>query len=71
MVVLDVPAGEWVRIIRAEYEEMPGLTLTRKQIERLWGLDDRLCDEVLAELLARGFLVRHPDGNYARPHEQF
>ena len=70
MVVLDVPASEWARIVRAEFQEMPGLTLTREQIERLWGLDEHTCDEVLADLVARGSLVRHADGRYARPHEQ-
>jgi hypothetical protein len=71
MVVLDIPSSEWVRIIRAEYEEMPGLTLTHKQVERLWSLDEQMCDEVLADLVGRGFLVRRPDGHYARPHEPF
>jgi hypothetical protein len=70
MVVLDVPVTDWMHLIRVEYLEMPGLTLTRSQMERLWGLDGGTCDEVLAELLARGFLVRHPDGRYARPREQ-
>lgn len=70
MVVLDVPVTDWMHLIRVEYLEMPGLTLTRRQMERLWGLDGGTCDEVLAELLARDFLVRHPDGRYARPREQ-
>jgi hypothetical protein len=70
MVVLDVPVTDWMHLIRVEYLEMPGLALTRSQMERLWGLDGGTCDEVLAELLARGFLVRHPDGRYARPREQ-
>ena len=70
MVVLDVPVTDWMHLIRVEYLEMPGPTLTRRQMERLWGLDGGTCDEVLAELLARGFLVRHPDGRYARPREQ-
>jgi hypothetical protein len=72
MVVLDIlPVSEWVHIIRAEYLEMPGLALTRRQMERLWGLDGGTCDEALTDLLAHGFLVCHPDGNYARPRDEF
>ena len=71
MPALESPVSDWVHIIQAEYREMPGLTLTRKQMERLWGLDDDMCDDVLAELLARGVLVRHTDGHYALRHEPY
>jgi hypothetical protein len=71
MPALESPVSDWVHIIQAEYREMPGLTLTRKQMERLWGLDEDMCDDVLAELLARGVLVRHTDGHYALRHEPY
>lgn len=71
MIVVDVSVSEWAHIIRAEYLEMPGLALTRRQVERMWGLEAGTCDEVLNELVAHGFLVRHPDGNFSRPRDQF
>ena len=30
---------DWAQLVRAEYLEVPGLTLTRDQAQRLWGLD--------------------------------
>ena len=27
---------DWLHLIRAEYPEIPGLHLTRKQVQRLW-----------------------------------
>jgi hypothetical protein len=42
--------------IRSEYEEMPGLCLTRAQAQRLWGLDADACDAVLSALVDIGYL---------------
>jgi hypothetical protein len=33
-----------VEIIRSEYLELPGLSLTKIQAQRLWGLDQATCD---------------------------
>ena len=30
---------DWLMLVRAEFVEMPGLSLTKPQVERLWGLD--------------------------------
>jgi hypothetical protein len=54
------------RLVHAEFREMPGLRLTRQQVRRLWGLDPATCDELLAALVASGFLTVMPDGRYAR-----
>jgi hypothetical protein len=56
--------AEWLRLIQAEYLEIPGLRLTKPQVERLWGLDPDLCDALLDELLATGFLKRTPKDAY-------
>jgi len=48
-----------VERVRGEYLEMPGLQLTRAQVCRLWGLEHRVCDAVLAELQAIHFLRRN------------
>jgi hypothetical protein len=52
--------------IRAEYEEMPGLSLSLDQARRLWGLDERVCTEVLTALVESGFLRRTPRGTYVK-----
>jgi len=52
--------------IRAEYLEMPGLSLTEDQACRFWGLDRRACAELLAELVAEQFLRRTRDGAFVR-----
>ena len=51
---------------RAEYLEMPGLSLTMGQAARLWGLGVEECREVLAELLKRNFLYLTPSGQFVR-----
>jgi hypothetical protein len=35
----DTQINDWLQLIRAEYLEVPGLRLTRPQVERLWELD--------------------------------
>ncbi len=55
-----------LRRIRAEYMEMPGLRLTRAQAQRLWGLDEQICLQLLESLTEDRFLYRGPDGTYAR-----
>ena len=59
-----------VRRVRGEYLEMPGLSLTEKQAERLWGLDREACIQVLAALTEARFLCRKPDGRYARVSDE-
>ena len=56
----------WLSRIRAEYLEMPGLSLTKSQAERLWGLDRQACEALLSALLESGFLRRTPRGGYVR-----
>ena len=55
---------DWLRLIQAEYLEMPGLALTRSQVQKLWGLDASLCDTVLDTLLARDFLEKAGHDTY-------
>jgi len=42
--------------VRGEFNEMPGLRLTKAQAARLLGLDPIACDEVLNRLVAASFL---------------
>ena len=52
--------------IEAEYREMPGLSLTASQAERLWGLDSSTCAFVLTTLIERRVLRQTPSGTYLR-----
>ena len=52
--------------IRGEYLEMPGLRLKREQAQRLWGLDESTCAQLLECLVDIKFLYRTVDGKYAR-----
>ena len=52
--------------IRGEYLEMPGLRLKREQAQRLWGLDESTCAQLLESLVDVKFLYRTVDGKYAR-----
>jgi hypothetical protein len=56
--------GDLLRRIRGEYLEMPGLRVTPREAQRLFGLDAAMCDELLDSLLHSGFLVRASDGTF-------
>ena len=66
MLVADKVVAEWTKRIRGEYLEMPGLSLTRAQMQRLWLIDRPLCDAVVDGLVASGFLECRPGYTYAR-----
>jgi hypothetical protein len=52
--------------LRAEYLEMPGLRLTREQVQRLCGVERAVCQPVLDTLVETKFLCMKADGTYAR-----
>lgn len=52
--------------IYGEFLEMPGLRLTCRQAQRLFGLGASTCARLLDDLVERGFLARQPNGTYAR-----
>jgi hypothetical protein len=54
-----------MRRIRAEFLEMPGLCLTTDQARRLWGLERRTCEALLASLIESRFLHRTSGGLFA------
>jgi hypothetical protein len=62
-----VDADGLIARIKAEYREMPGLSLTRTQAQRLWQLDEHTCRTVLSRLVASGFLQLTAKGHYTRP----
>jgi hypothetical protein len=54
----DVHIGELVELIMAEYREMPGLCLTERQMQRLWGLDAETCALAIESLTSARMLRR-------------
>ena len=52
--------------LRAEFLEMPGLRLTAAQVERLCGVERRICQAVLDALVDAKFLRMSADGTYTR-----
>ena len=52
--------------IYGEFLEMPGMRLTLSQAQRLWGLDERTCRQLLGYLVDTKFLCRSAHGNYGR-----
>jgi len=51
--------------VYGEFLEMPGLRLTARQAQRLWGLDEQTCAELLEHLVDAKFLCRSAHG-YSR-----
>ena len=66
MNTVQTKTEDWLRIIRGEFQEMPGLHLTKPQVQRFWGVDTTTCDALLAELVSQHFLERTHTGAYAR-----
>jgi hypothetical protein len=52
--------------IRAEYTEMPGMSLSVEQVARLCGTDAHTCQSVLNALVDARFLRVTADGAYVR-----
>ena len=55
-----------VRRVCSEFEEMPGMCLTLPQAVRLFGISADVCERVLLELVADGWLRAAPNGHYTR-----
>ena len=49
-----------------EFLEMPGLQITCRQAQRLWGLDEHTCRQLLESLVEARFLCRRGEDGYAR-----
>ena len=55
---------DWLICVEAEYRETPGLQLTERQMQRLWGLDCGTCAAIVRTLVARGVLWETPTHRY-------
>ena len=58
--------AQLVKTVEAEYREMPGLSLSKPQLRRLWSIDAETCDALEATLEAEGFLKRTRRDCYVR-----
>jgi hypothetical protein len=56
--------------IRAEFMEMPGMQLTRAQVQRLAGVSSDICRVVLDDLVRARFLRVGADATYVRFAEE-
>src|SRR6476469_4855136 len=64
----DTTIADWLQLIRAEYAEVPGLQLTKREAQELWALDPWVCDALLNALVDAGFLRCTSDNTYAWNH---
>ena len=55
-----------VQRVRAEFEEMPGMTLTVPQASRLFGLDEEVCRTVVEQLVSLDYLRKTESGAVTR-----
>jgi len=62
----DTHITDWLQLIRSEYLEIPGLCLTKPQVQRLWGLDPVMSETLLAALVDVKFLRRTRQDAYVR-----
>ena len=56
--------AQWLQIIQSEYREMPGLSLTLAQMQRLWGLESETCAHLVDALVGTRVLRKTESGGY-------
>ena len=61
---------EWLRLIEAEYKEMPGLSLSKAQMRRLWGLEAFVCDALVDALVTARVLKQTVRDTYVVAHSR-
>jgi len=64
MLATEIDTEAWLEMMRAEYLEIPGLSLTKSQAQRLWGLDGPTCDALLDLMVQTHFLRRTENALY-------
>jgi hypothetical protein len=64
MLATEIDTEAWLQMMRAEYLEIPGLSLTKSQAQRLWGLDGPTCDALLDLMVQTRFLRRTENALY-------
>ena len=69
MVSVEPRVERFIAIVQSEYREMPGLQLTKAQMQRFLGIDVMTCDVVLDKLERQHFLRRTRKNVYVLGHE--
>jgi hypothetical protein len=59
--------NDLIALVRSEYREMPGLSLTLEQAQRLWSLDRSTCVMLFERLVQMGVLRTTKRGRYICP----
>lgn len=54
----ESPTAELLPLVRADFDEMPGMRLTLAQAARLWNTDTATCARALQSLIDAGYLRR-------------
>ena len=62
----SAPLAALLQQVREEYGKMPGLTLTKPQAMRLFGVPPSVCAAMLRALVMENFLSRADDGLFVR-----
>jgi hypothetical protein len=66
IVAVTAPLEGLATRIRNEFLEMPGLSLTVGQAQRMWQLREHECEMLLKALVEAGFLARTRGGAFVR-----
>ena len=66
MLPAESTVAAWLDRIRDEYLEVPGLHLTRRQVQRLSGLEPVTCEALLSALIDANVLRLNSQGAYVR-----
>ena len=61
-----IEAGYWRDVVGAEYDGLPGLSLTVGQAMRLWSIDEDMARRVLDSYVESGYLIVTAEGRYRR-----
>lgn len=61
-----IESGYWRDVIGAEYDALPGLSLTVAQAMRLWAIDEDIARRVLESYVESGYLTLTTEGRHRR-----
>jgi hypothetical protein len=62
----DDGVDKWLQLVKTEFNELPGMHLTKPQIGRLFGLNPETCDAVVNALEQVDFLRCTPSNGFVK-----
>ena len=62
----DIGIADYLDRVISEYRDMPGLSLTARQMQRLLAIEASVCDALIDALVAARVLRRTPSGTIVR-----